>query len=160
MKYMYLFFVTLALILSGVARADDKSKVEAEKMLQVLDMESMLDKVIDTALDTQIASKPEMAPYKHVMRVFFSKYMSYSALKPQLVEIYASEFSADELAEASAFYSTPTGRKFLLKVPLLMSKGAELGRQSIQNHIPELQDAVKAEAERLEALQESPVTRG
>jgi hypothetical protein len=160
MKYMHLFVITLAFTFSGVAQADDSSKAEAEKMLQVLDMENMLNKVIDAALDTQIASKPEMAPYKNVMRAFFSKYMSYSALKPQLIDIYASEFSAGELAEASSFYSTPTGHKFLLKVPLLMSKGAELGRQSIQGHIPELLDAVKAESERLKALQGSAVTKG
>lgn len=160
MKYVRFALLALALVFSGVAQADRASEMEAEKLLRVLDMENTLNHVIDVILNAQVASNPDMAPYKSIMRAFFTKYMSYSALKSQFVTIYSSEFTASELAEASAFYSTPTGHKFLLKIPLLMSKGAALGRQSIQDHIPELQDAIKAEAERIKALQEPPTTSG
>jgi hypothetical protein len=135
--------------------ADKASEAEAAKLLDTMDMQTALENVIDAMLDAQIQQKPEMAPYKDVMHAFFSKYMSYSALKPQFVTTYATEFSASELSEARAFYSTPTGKKFLSKMPTLMSKGAEIGTQSIQDHIPELQEAIRNESKRLQALQQA-----
>ena len=160
MSYVRLFMLTLALCFSGPALADEASRVEAAKMLDALDMANILDSAIDTSLDVQIAANPEMAPYRTVMRAFFAKYMSYPALKSQLVDIYASELSASELAETTAFYSTPTGKKLLAKLPSLMSKGAQLGQQSVQDHIPELQATIKAEAERIHGLQAAPVKKG
>ena len=110
MKYMRFFVLALTIAFSGGAFADEASEVASEKMLEALDMPKVLDGAIEVALDGQIASKPEMAPYKGVMRQFFAKYMSYSALKPQLVAIYSSEFTANELAEATEFTQLPLAK--------------------------------------------------
>jgi uncharacterized protein len=160
MHYLKCLLLALALCLSGSAMADEASRVEAAKMLDVLDMATVLDTTIDASLDAQIAANPEMAPYKGVMRAFFSKYMSYSALKPQLIDIYATEFTANELAETTAFYSTETGKKVLAKLPSLMGKGAKMGQQMVQDHIPELQAAIKKEAARIQAMQAGSTQNG
>jgi hypothetical protein len=78
--------------------------------------------------------------------------MSYEALKPQIASLYASEFSASELDAAAAFYRTAAGRKFMEKMPALTSRSMELGQQAVQEHLPELQDAIKAEAARLQRI--------
>ncbi len=156
MRYTRCLVFALVLCFSSAACAQEASKVEAARLLDAMDMAGMLDSSIDVSLDAQIQANPEMAPYRAVMHTFFSKYMSYAALKPQLVDIYAAEFSASELAETAAFYATPTGKKLLAKLPMLMGKGAQLGQQTIQGHVPELQEAIKAEAERLQKLQAAP----
>jgi hypothetical protein len=42
------------------------------------------------------------------------------------------------------------------KMPALMSKSMELGQQAVQDHLPELQDAIKAEATRLQQISGAP----
>jgi len=153
MKLSNALALATLVLLSAPAWADQASEAAAENLFESMDMDSAMDRIIDVSLDAEISQKPQLAPYKPVMRSFFVKYMSYSALKPQLVSIYASEFTAEELAQASEFYSTPTGKKLLSKLPALMTKGAEIGMQVVQEHLPELQAAIKEEADRLQELQ-------
>jgi hypothetical protein len=154
MKLIQATVLACVVFFSAPALADQASEAAAERLLVVMDMESAMDHVVDAAIDAQIQQKPELAPFRKVMRDFFSKYMSYQALKPQLVDAYASEFTAAELDQASDFYSTPTGKKFMEKMPALMAKGAQIGTQAVQAHVPELQAAIQAEAQRLQALQQ------
>jgi len=154
MKTMQALALACLALVSAPAMADKASEAAAERLFASMDMQSAMATVIDTTLDTQIAQKPELAPFKGVMHDFFAKYMSYEALKPQLIEAYAAEFTATELNEAADFYETPTGKKLLAKLPVLMAKGAEIGIAAVQGHVPELQAALQAEAKRLQALQE------
>lgn len=157
MKYARIFFLSLLFGFSGLASADDAARVEAGKLLDSMNMQATLDQAISTTLDAQLAQKPELAPYKHVMLAFFAKYMSYAALKQDMVTIYASEFSASELREIRDFYSTPTGKKAVQKIPSLISKGAEMGAKSVQDHIPELLQVIQQESERIQKLQATEV---
>jgi hypothetical protein len=157
MKFIQAMVLACAVSVSAPAlanQASQASEAAAERLLVVMDMQTAMDNVVDAAIDAQIRQKPELAPFRKVMRDFFGKYMSYPALKPQLVEAYASEFTAAELDQASDFYSTPAGKKFMAKMPVLMARGAEIGTQAVQSHVPELQAAIQAEAARLQALQE------
>jgi hypothetical protein len=147
--------LALALLASPVAWGDEASEAAAEKLFEAMDMKTTLERVIDATLDAEVVVKPELGPYKGVMREFFSKYMGYAALKPKLVEVYAAEFTATELSEAAAFYETPTGRKLLSRLPALMAKGSEIGIAAVQDHLPELQQAIQQEAARLKALQQA-----
>ena len=148
--------LTLALSLMAgmpaVAAQDTDGQAAAMRLLDAMDMETVLGQSIDVSLDAMLNQNPELGPYRGVMRAFFAKHMSYSALKPKLSEIYASELSAAELDAATEFYRTPTGRKLMEKMPALLTKGMELGQRSVQEHLPELQEAIKAEAERLQGL--------
>jgi len=151
MRYVKLFVLAVAVLFSGGAMAGDATRAEAEKLFDAMDMSAMIEATIDTSLDAEIAANPELAPFRHVMRDFLAKYMGYEAMKPHLVDIYAAEFTAEELAETTAFYTTPTGRKLMQKLPELMAKGAELGEQVVQAHMAELQAALIDEAMRIEA---------
>jgi uncharacterized protein len=55
-----------------------------------------------------------------------------SEMSEAVVAVYASNFSAEELRAATAFYRTPAGQKFLLKMPIVtqqtMALGQKLGR--------------------------------
>lgn len=50
----------------------------------------------------------------------------------------------------TAFYSTPTGRKSIERMPALVSKGAQMGSARVQAHMDELRQLIEAESRRLE----------
>ena len=120
----------------------------AEKMLTLMDMESVLRKTIDEMLKQQIAQNPGIAPFETVMRQFLMKHMSWDSLKADTIQIYMAEFTEKELEELNRFYETELGRKMVEKMPTLMGKGAELGAKRVQDNMGELQSAIAAEAQK------------
>jgi len=46
-----------------------------------------------------------------------------------VVAVYVSNFTADELRAATAFYRTPAGQKFLVKTPLVTQQSMALGQK-------------------------------
>ncbi|WKE64802.1 DUF2059 domain-containing protein [Gallaecimonas kandeliae] len=144
-----------SLLLSSQAMADEASRAEAEKFLNIIHMKTVLADAMNQMLELQLKQKPVLVPYKGVMLKFMQKYMGYDSLKEDMTKIYSEAFTAKELKEINAFYSTPTGQKTVEKLPALMSKGAQLGYQRVQQHSGELRDMIKAEAERIQSLQQS-----
>ena len=69
--------------------------------------------------------------------------MRWDALKPQLVAIYTEAFTEAELREITAFYKTPAGQKAVTVMPELMQKGMTMGQKAVQDHLPELQEAIQ-----------------
>ena len=120
----------------------------AEKLLTLMDMETVLRRSIDEMLKAQIAQNPGIAPFEAVMRQFLMKHMSWDSLKADTIEIYMAEFTEKELEELNRFYQTEVGKKMVDKMPTLMGKGAELGAKRVQEHMPELQAAIAAEAKK------------
>jgi len=122
---------------------------EAEKMVNSMDMQKVLESSIDQLLDAQIQQNPAMAPFKSVMTKFLSKHMSFESLKPDLVAIYAEAFTAQELRDINKFYQTETGRKTIKLMPELMAKGSKLGMERVQKNSAELERMIREEVERL-----------
>ena len=120
----------------------------AEKMLTLMDMETVLRRSIDEMLKAQIAQNPGIAPFETVMRQFLMKHMSWDSLKADTIQIYMAEFTEKELDELNRFYQTEVGKKMVEKMPTLMGKGAELGAKRVQEHMPALQSAIAAEAQK------------
>ncbi len=131
------------------------SKEEASLLIENMNLKAILDQTIEQMLQIQLNSKPELKPYKDVMLRFFAKHMSYESLKPELIDIYASEFTANELRELNVFYSTPTGRKIIEKTPELSAKGAQLGSQRVQDNLQELREMIEAETKRIKESKSS-----
>ena len=130
------------------AKASADHKAAAMELLETMKLDQLLTQTIDTMLDAQVQQNPQIAPYKKVMKDFFKKYMSWAALKDDMAALYAEEFSAGELKELTAFYKTPLGQKLASKQGQLMTKGAALGQRRVQEHMPELQQAIAAEAQK------------
>jgi len=128
----------------------------AEQMLTLMDMPTVLQQSTDQMVKIQTQQNPAIAPYEGVMKAFLAKYMSWDTLKPDMIKLYMDEFSEAELNDLNKFYQTPVGKKMVAKMPTLMSKGAQIGSQRVQAHMPELQAAIAAEA----AKQSAPGTPG
>ncbi|GAB3741107.1 hypothetical protein GCM10027594_20910 [Hymenobacter agri] len=98
-------------------------------------------------LDAQLKQRPEAATFEPEMRKFFGKYMSWNSLKGDMVDIYSRNFTESELRDITKFYQTPAGRKMSAVLPQLMQSGMEVGQKRVQEHLPELQEAIKAKME-------------
>jgi hypothetical protein len=138
----------MAAVPAAPVRAAEAEHEAAAKLLEALNMEKVFNDAINATLDLQIKQNPQLARLRGVMSAFFAKNMSWAALKDEIAAAYAAEFTAAELDEMTAFFKTPTGKKFASKQSLLMAKGMEIGQRRVQANMPELQRAIQEEMQK------------
>lgn len=117
-------------------------RAAALELLEAMRVSDALQLSIETVLQLQMQSNPELRAVESVMRDFFVRYMSWENLKDGYADIYSRAFTEPELREMTAFYRTPTGQKLARATPQLMREGSELGQRAVQEHMNELQEAV------------------
>jgi hypothetical protein len=142
-----------ALGVSSMSLADAASEKEAEKLLDMVGTQAVMEQSMSQMLDIQLQQNPALAPYKGVMMEFLNENMSYESLKPELIKMYSEAFTSSELREINAFYLTDVGKKSIEKMPKLMMQGGQLGATRVQENINDLQAMIQAESERIQKLQ-------
>ena len=153
MNFSIVFVLITALSMSSMSLADAASEKEAEKLLNMVGTQEVMEQSMSQMLDIQLQQNPALAPYKGVMMEFLNENMSYESLKPELIKMYSEEFTSSELREINAFYSTDVGKKSIEKMPTLMMQGGQLGATRVQENIGDLQAMIQAESERIQKLQ-------
>ena len=153
MKFSKVVVLITALGVSSMSLADAASEKEAEKLLNMVGTQEVMEQSMSQMLDIQMQQNPALAPYKGVMMEFLNENMSYESLKPELIKMYSEEFTSSELREINAFYSTDVGKKSIEKMPTLMMQGGQLGATRVQENIGDLQAMIQAESERIQKLQ-------
>ena len=153
MNLSKVFVLITALGMSSMSLADAASEKEAEKLLNMVGTQEVMEQSMSQMLDIQLQQNPALAPYKGVMMEFLNENMSYESLKPELIKMYSEEFTSSELREINAFYSTDVGIKSIEKMPTLMMQGGQLGATRVQENIGDLQAMIQAESERIQKLQ-------
>lgn len=102
---------------------------------------TITDNIINT-FSNQIPENERQA-FVDVMKKFMSKYYTWDTLKGKMDELYAAEFTKDELDQLTVFVKTPLGKKFTDKAATLLQKGMLLGQQVVQDHQAELEQMMK-----------------
>ena len=153
MNFSKVFVLITALGVSSMSLTDAASEKEAEKLLNMVGTQEVMEQSMSQMLDIQLQQNPALAPYKGVMMEFLNENMSYESLKPELIKMYSEEFTSSELREINAFYSTDVGKKSIEKMPTLMMQGGQLGATRVQENIGDLQAMIQAESERIQKLQ-------
>ncbi|HMG05050.1 MAG TPA: DUF2059 domain-containing protein, partial [Chthoniobacterales bacterium] len=154
--FLSILLGAVAFLQPAMMRADEAShRKAAESLLSQMNMDAVLSQTIDQTLQMQIKANPAIAPYEQEMKNFLKKYMSWAGLQEDMVKLYADAFTESELNELSKFYQTPVGKKTLQQMPVLMSKGAEIGQRRVQEHLPELQNTI-AEKEKAKGGAKKP----
>jgi len=148
MKLFNVLVVVLILFAPATSMADDGARSQAEKLLNVMEMETSMNQSMEMMANLMLQQQPNIAPYRETILLFLKKYMSFQALKPNLIDIYAESFTEQELKELTLFYQTTTGQKALKVMPSLVQKGARLGSQKLIEHKQELADMISAAAEK------------
>jgi len=160
MKTFKFYILIIALVLALAAgqsawAVSDSHRKAAGRLLDTMDINTLLAGSIESMLRIQISQNPTLQPFENTMRSFFNKHMSGDSLREQFIEIYVGTFTERELDEINTFYSTPTGKKTLNETPALLEKGARLGQQRVQENIPELQRMIQEEAKKIKDMQQN-----
>src|SRR4051812_6424350 len=89
---LMLALATVAL-LARPGLADEKSHREAaEDLLTIMEADKQMQLAIDQSLEVQIKSNPQLAQFRDVLKAFFSKYMTWDAVKEDMISAYADAF--------------------------------------------------------------------
>jgi hypothetical protein len=149
-KIIFCVLFTLSSLFFISAWASEEALNEAGKLLEDLGMQEIFEKSIDQNLEFQLQQNPDLLPYVGVMKNFLAKHMSYESLKNDMINLYSTTFTVQELKEIRAFYSTETGKKTLQKLPELGRISNQLGNQRVQENISELHQALENAAKLVE----------
>ncbi|MEP7218541.1 MAG: DUF2059 domain-containing protein [Bacteroidota bacterium] len=137
----------IALLFTGMvahAQVTPSHMKAAEDLFAVMHMDKVMAESLDNMLAMQIKANPSLAQFSGVMKEFLGKYMSWSSLKGDLAKVYTDAFSEQELRDLASFYKTELGQKTAALTPVLMTKGAAIGQQRVQEHMSELQQLIMA----------------
>ncbi len=66
------------------------------------------------------------------------KAIGWKKLEPELVSLYTSQFTEQELAGLIEFYESPLGKKMLDKLPELNARSAQLTQKKLEAAVPEV----------------------
>lgn len=129
---------------SSAAPVSAAQRQAAGELLIAMQMEQTATNALDQMMTAQLIQRPELKAVETEMRGFLNKYMSWAALKDDMTDLYAREFSEKELKDLRKFYASPTGQKFTGRQGQLLVAGMELGQRRMQEHLPELQRSIEA----------------
>lgn len=118
---------------------------------------------ITKAFETLPESRPIFDRYIADVRAISMQNMkdSLPAQMDAFTRAYARQFSVEQLQELTRFFSTPTGRAYLVKVPAVVNDPdvAKLQRESMQSSFARLQPRMEQMIDELSALRAS-LTKG
>jgi hypothetical protein len=133
----------LATMAGAQAQAPSSHYKAAETLLLTMDTPKTVDTNLQQMLTLQMDQMPAMKDAEIEVRSFFAKYMSWDALKEDMIKMYMDEFTEKELKDMTVFFKTPTGKKLAAKQSTLTLRGAQLGQAKIQPHLMELQQILQ-----------------
>jgi hypothetical protein len=122
----------------------------ATELLQVMGAQRAAQASSEATVDNLIEAQPMMAPYRSVITAWAAKYVSWQELEPQMAALYANAFTSSELQDLIRFYESPTGRKAAAVMPGLARHAILIGSDLARQHIPELQQMIRARAAELQ----------
>jgi hypothetical protein len=163
MKQLAMLFV-LILSLPIAAHADDASRqAKAKEMLLLMHTDRVMKQMTDNAIhqldavaiklggsSTSLENQARISDFEGKINKLVSDQLNWSALEPAYVDLYAKNFTDEELDGILAFYKSPSGAALIEKLPSLTTQGTEIVQQRmsiIRSQLqPMIQDFAKSNA--------------
>lgn len=129
-----LLALVLACSLSSVVHAAVPTAESIERLLALMQAEKLLeglrpqiDGVMKTSMEQALQGKPVTPAEQAILDNFRSKAvaivqseLTMAKLKPMYIDIYAKNFTQEEVDGLIAFYETPVGQAYVAKMPAVM----------------------------------------
>ncbi|MCW3148971.1 DUF2059 domain-containing protein [Stutzerimonas stutzeri] len=139
-------FLTLV---SAAAHADQASHARnAERFLQLANADRLAVPVYAQVqqmfaqrfAETQApeSKKALLERYQAKADAALDKAIGWKKLEPELITLYTTQFTEQELAGLIEFYQSPLGKKMLAKLPELNARSAQLTQQKLEAAVPEV----------------------
>jgi uncharacterized protein len=154
--------LTLLLALSSIEASAEPSTAKAkaaEKLMETLGIASLYQNSFDAMVPgfLQEAQKYEFneeqtKEFIAVYREWYNNDIDFDAIVSSARDVYAEEFTIEEMEGMIEFYESPVGQKALKKLPVIMQRGMQIGREeseksraALQERFQEFWDKINAE---------------
>ncbi len=156
MKRMAPVIIIVMLMGTALAQADEASKsAQAEKLLSLLKVDKQLEVTnqrMRRQTERMVASQnlPQDLAVK-MQKVFdkqfdmVSEVTSWDSMKNEVIAVYTTTFTEDEINGLVDFYSSDLGQKMIDKLPELFQKGMEIAQGRLIQKQPEIQKMMMEE---------------
>jgi len=165
------------LVLPLSARADDASKrASIHDLFEVMHIDSTMQTLMQTVKSSVIPMtrqmigptvpdtlKAQVSDLQDQLFVLIEQEMGWKTMEPAYIEIYARNFTEEQIDDLIAFYKTPTGQVMLAKTPDIARESMQAGIAKMTTLQPEIRRLIQdfaaqhaEEIKRARAMQKSP----
>lgn len=143
---------------AAIPAAEQASSADIDRLIKVMDMQSMMDGMMKQVGDAQAsmvaeafgkdlsdADRARMQDLLSKTNAITRKHMSWEALEPMMRRIYTQVFSRREVDAMVAFYSSPEGHSMLKKMPEAMALSMEEMQPIMRDTMAEVQAMIEEE---------------
>jgi hypothetical protein len=118
-----------------------KLRDAAMVLMEAMNTDNTLQKQMNQAIEAQIESMRDTPCADRIMgemRTIISEALNYNAMKGDLANVYANNFTLDELEWMVNFYKTPLGTKMLTVQPLIYETMSNLSTARMKTAEPKI----------------------
>ncbi len=116
-----------------------------------------------SAVQHELAGQPLNAEQRTIMEhmeermvALMREEMDWQRMEPRIIELYRSTFTQAEVNGMLKWYSSPTGKAVVGKLPLVTAQMADYAQQRVQELVPKLMQLQKETVAQLKAAASAP----
>ncbi len=152
-RYLATAIVAVCMLAASPVRlayADEAShRQAAEELLVVSESDKNFEKGFLVGYNATVKDlPPEM---QKAGLAFGAKYLTWDAIKEDVIKLHMENFTEEELKDITAFYRTATGKKSISLMPVLLAKNVEIVQQKLAEHRDELIENMTAAKKEVDA---------
>ncbi|MCX2860432.1 DUF2059 domain-containing protein [Paucibacter sp. PLA-PC-4] len=170
---LYLFAIVLSLCCSQSAQAAGPTPESVERLLELTDsqktvaaLQQQVSGMMKPMFDQMIGARELNAEQRQRAEAFAAAYqakampllleeMSWERMKALSVQIYSQTFTQEEIDGLIAFYGSPAGRAFVVKLPLVLQQSMASTQQRMGQMMQRMQAIAEATAAEFKAEQQA-----
>lgn len=155
----------LAITIHISAFADAGERESVEELMELMEVDSLIDNYyaqLDqffTDMAEQVgvrASEQEIFDNQFKkMTAFMREEFSWDKMEGPMIDVYLSNFTAQEIEDLLNLYRSDTGRLLVEKTPIVMGEMLNTGQQMVEELLPKLEELRAELKEELRAHRES-----
>lgn len=149
-KILSLIFMSCVFVCASTCLAAvDSHRAAVEEMLHLTEIDKMIDPMMEQVqamiqnqvdqMDLTEEAKPVVKKYNDKIMLLMKTELAWEKMKNDLIDIYISVYTEEEIKAIIAFYRTPVGQKMLDKMPQLLQQTMAVTQSKVQQLIPDLQ---------------------
>ncbi len=105
-KFIIILLLALAITQSLIAAETSKNEL-TDNLIEAFDIQNSTSFNIDQIVDIIIKKEPQFTPYRDVLIKFYTKHLTWEAIKPMFEKIILMEFSEPDLVTINQFLANP-----------------------------------------------------
>lgn len=101
----------------------------------------------------KLTTKQELAMINYAQELgkIMQEELTWAKLEPDMIKIYAEEFTQEEIDGMLQFYKTPVGQSMIDKMPIVMQKSMQVGYKQMDTITPKIMQAAEKFAKEMQA---------